>query len=325
MLYINTGRAPRRALQSHSEPPSPGTIWIDLLNPTDEERSAAERLTGLRVPAQAELAEVESSSRLATEGRALYLSMPMAYRSAEGLPMTAPLGFVLSPDHLMTVRSAVLPAFEQFAEHFVGETREPCSVSAFLGLLEATVDRLADVLELVGADLDAISRRVFRAEHGGTPKGARMDLQLRATLRGVGNAGERVSNIRDSLLGANRIAQYANEVAGGWVPEDLRPRFKTLGRDIASLSDYDIQLTNKVQFLLDATLGFINIEQNNGIKILTVVSIVGVPPTLIASIYGMNFKNIPELQWEHGYAYGLTVIALSAVLPLLWFKRRGWI
>ena len=325
MLYINTGHAPRRALQAHSEPPSPGAIWIDLLNPTDEERSAAERLTGLRVPAQAELAEVESSSRLATEGRTLYLSMSMAYRSAEGVPMTAPLGFVLSPDHLMTVRSAVLPAFEQFAERFMGGPREPCSVSAFLGLLEATVDRLADVLELVGADLDAISRRVFRPEHGGMPKRARMDLQLRATLRGVGNAGERVSNIRDSLLGVNRIVQYTDEVAGGWVPEDLRPRFKTLGRDIASLSDYDIQLTDKVQFLLDATLGFINIEQNNGIKILTVVSIVGVPPTLIASIYGMNFKNIPELQWEHGYAYGLTAIALSAILPLLWFKRRGWI
>ncbi len=325
MLYINTGHAPRRALQAHSEPPSPGAIWIDLLNPTDEERSAAERLTGLRVPAQAELAEVESSSRLATEGRTLYLSMSMAYRSAEGVPMTAPLGFVLSPDHLMTVRSAVLPAFEQFAERFMGGPREPCSVSAFLGLLEATVDRLADVLELVGADLDAISRRVFRPEHGGMPKRAQMDLQLRATLRGVGNAGERVSNIRDSLLGVNRIVQYTDEVAGGWVPEDLRPRFKTLSRDIASLSDYDIQLTDKVQFLLDATLGFINIEQNNGIKILTVVSIVGVPPTLIASIYGMNFKNIPELQWEHGYAYGLTAIALSAILPLLWFKRRGWI
>ena len=325
MLYINTGHAPRRALQAHSEPPSPGAIWIDLLNPTDEERSAAERLTGLRVPAQTELAEVESSSCLATEGRTLYLSMSMAYRSAEGVPMTAPLGFVLSPDHLMTVRSAVLPAFEQFAERFMGGPREPCSVSAFLGLLEATVDRLADVLELVGADLDAISRRVFRPEHGGMPKRAQMDLQLRATLRGVGNAGERVSNIRDSLLGVNRIVQYTDEVAGGWVPEDLRPRFKTLSRDIASLSDYDIQLTDKVQFLLDATLGFINIEQNNGIKILTVVSIVGVPPTLIASIYGMNFKNIPELQWEHGYAYGLTAIALSAILPLLWFKRRGWI
>ena len=325
MLYINTGHAPRRTLQPHSEPSGRGAVWIDLLNPTDEERSAAERLTGMRVPAQADLAEIESSSRLASEDKVLYLSTPMTYRSTEGLSLTAPLGFVLSPEHLMTIRFADLPVFDQFAERFTESSGEPCSISAFVGLLEAIVDRLADVLEHVGADLDVISRRVFRPEHNGKPNAARVDLQLRATLRGVGNAGERVSNIRDSLLGVSRIAQYTNEVASHWMPEDLRPRFKTLRRDITSLSDYDIQLTNKVQFLLDATLGFINIEQNNGIKVLTVVSVVGVPPTLMASIYGMNFKHMPELDWHYGYAYGLTVIVLSAILPLLWFKRRGWI
>ncbi len=325
MLYVNTGLNPRRTLQPHAEPSLPAPVWIDLLSPTDEERSAAERLTGLRVPAQADLAEIESSSRLASEGQTLYLSTPMSYRSADGLSMTAPLGFVLSPDHLMTVRFTELPIFDQYAERFVGSASRSCSVAAFLGLLEAIVDRLADVLEHVGADLDAISRRVFRPERTGRPNSARMDLQLRATLRAVGSAGEQVSKIRDSLLGVSRIAQYTNEVAGDWIPEGLRPRFKTLRQDIASLADYDIQLTNKVQFLLDATLGFINIEQNNSIKILTIVSVVGVPPTLMASIYGMNFKNIPELQWEYGYAYGLAVIVLSGILPLLWFKRRGWI
>ena len=325
MLYVNTGLNPRRTLQPHAEPSLPTPVWIDLLSPTDEERSCAERLTGLRVPAQADLAEIESSSRLSSEGRTLYLSTPMSYRSADGVSMTTPLGFVLSPDHLMTVRFAALPIFDQYAERFVGSASRSCSVAAFLGLLEAIVDRLADVLEHVGTDLDAISRRVFRPEQGGRPNSARMDLQLRATLRTVGSAGERVSNIRDSLLGVNRIAQYANEVAGDWIPDTLRPRFKTLRQDVASLSDYDTQLTNKVQFLLDATLGFINIEQNNSIKILTIVSVVGVPPTLMASIYGMNYKNMPELQWEYGYAYGLAVIVLSGILPFLWFKRRGWI
>ncbi len=325
MLYLNTGLSPRLSLQPHAGPPTSGAVWLDLLNPTDEERSAAERLTGLRVPAEADLAEIESSSRLSTEGNVLYLSTPMGYRSADGLSMTAPLGFVLSPDYLMTVRFADLPVFDQFAERFVGGTKQSGSVAAFLGLLEGVVDLLADVLEHVGADLDGISRRVFRAERKGAPNAAQMDVQLRATLRAVGRAGERVSNIRDSLLGVNRIVLYASEAASDWIPRDLRPRFKTLGQDIASLSDYDNQLTNKVQFLLDATLGFINIEQNNGIKVLTVVSVVGVPPTLLASIYGMNFKNMPELQWEYGYAYGLAVIVLSGILPLLWFKRRGWI
>jgi len=325
MLYVNTGLAPRRLAPPHAEPPGSAAVWVDLLNPTDEERAAAERLTNLRVPAEAELAEIESSSRLSSRGKALYLSTPMSYRSADGQSMTAPLGFVLSPDYLMTIRFADPPVFDQFAERFVAKDAAPCSVSAFLGLLEAIVDRLADVLEHVGADLDAISRRVFKGEQNGTQRATRMDQQLRATLRAIGRAGERVSNIRDSLHGVNRIVLYANETAGDWIPADLRPRFKTLRQDIVSLSDYDGQLTNKVQFLLDATLGFINIEQNNGIKVLTVVSVVGVPPTLIASIYGMNFKDIPELSWPHGYAYGLTVIVLSAILPLLWFKRRGWI
>ena len=325
MLYLNAGLTPRRSFQPHAEPPGPAPVWIDLLNPTDQERSAAERLTGLRVPAEADLAEIESSSRLSSEGKILSLSTPMTYRAADGLSKVAPLGFVLSPEHLMTVRFADLPVFDQFAERFVGSAAQSCSVAAFLGLLEAIVDRLADVLEHVGGDLDAISRRVFRPERNDTPNAVRTDMQLRATLRAVGTAGERVSNIRDSLLGVNRIVLFVNETAADWTPPHLRPRLKTLRQDVASLSDYDVQLTNKVQFLLDATLGFINIEQNNGIKILTVVSVVGVPPTLMASIYGMNFKNMPELEWHYGYAYGLAVIILSGVLPFLWFKRRGWI
>lgn len=330
MLFLNSGLSPRRPLPphdaaSHRDAPGSGPVWLDLLSPTDDERSTAERLSGLPVPVEADLAEIESSSRLSTQGRILTLSTPMTYRSVEGQSMMAPLGFVLSPDHLMTVRFANLPVFDVFADRFASAGSHPCSVSAFLGLLEAIVDRLADVLEHVGGDLDGISRRVFRPERGPTPNAAKVDMQLRATLRAIGRAGERLSNIRDSLLGVNRIVLYTNEVAGDWIPKDLRPRFKTLRQDIASLSDHDAHLTNKVQFLLDATLGFINIEQSNGIKVLTVVSVVGVPPTLMASIYGMNYKNMPELNWEYGYVYGLIVIVLSGILPLVWFKRRGWI
>jgi magnesium transporter len=105
----------------------------------------------------------------------------------------------------------------------------------------------------------------------------------------------------------------------------MRDRMKSLRQDVASLSDYDGHLNGKMQFLLDATLGLINNAQNNIIKVLTVVSVVGIPPTLFASIYGMNFKDMPELNWSYGYPYGLTVIVLSAVIPLIWMKIRGWI
>ena len=325
MLYVNTGHAPRLALDPTPHLREIGGVWLDLVSPTDAERALAERATGLLVPSEADLAEIESSSRLSVSDGVLTLSTPMTYLGPDGISRVAPLGFVLSPERFMTVRFAEMTAFDLFATRFAGASRQPCSASAFLGLLEAIVDRLADVLEHVGGELERMSREVFREEGEQAYNANVMDKKLRGTLRGVGRAGERLSNIRDSLLGVNRILAYSREVADSWIPADLKPRFKTLRQDIASLSDYDIQLANKVQFLLDATLGFINIEQSNGIKILTVVSVVGVPPTLMASIYGMNFKWIPELQWEYGYFYGLGVIVLSGVLPFWWFKRKGWI
>jgi magnesium transporter len=325
MLYVNTGHAPRLALDPAPHPPAVEGVWLDLVSPTDAERALAERATGLLVPSEADLSEIESSSRLSVSDGVMTLSTPMTYLAPDGTSRVSPVGFVVSAERFMTIRFAEMPVFDLFATRFAATPRPPCSASAFLGLLEAIVDRLADVLEQVGGELERMSREVFREEGDQTYNASVMDKKLRGTLRGVGRAGERLSNIRDSLLGVNRILGYAGEVADAWIPVDLKPRFKTLRQDIASLSDYDVQLANKVQFLLDATLGFINIEQSNGIKILTVVSVVGVPPTLLASIYGMNFKWIPELQWEYGYFYGLTVIVLSGVLPFWWFKRKGWI
>ena len=328
MLYVNTGREARTLMGQGGEPALAEkvaeAVWIDLLQADESEQALVEQVTGLRVPAITDLSEIESSSRLSTEGGALYLSTPMHYRDPDGMPNTAPLGFVLSDKYLLTVRFTQAPAIDAYAKIFESRDGRPCSVTAFIGLLETIVDRLADVLEHLAAELEAISHRVFRSE-GKRAAPSKTDAQLQAMLRSIGRAGERLGNLRDSLLGVQRIVPYAAETASDWIPAAQRPRLKTLRQDIASLSDYDTQLANKVQFLLDATLGFINIEQNNGIKVLTVVSVVGVPPTLVASIYGMNFKWIPELQWEYGYFYGLAVIVASAVVPLIWFKKKGWI
>ena len=331
MLLANTGRAPRVAVpaEPHASDELSETMWIDLLRPSDAERSLAERATGMRVPALADLSEIESSSRLNVEGGVLFLSTPMTYLDKDGASRIAPLGFVLSDKHLITVRFAEMPVFDIYANRFQNrgnlERAKVSSTAAFLGLLEAIVDRLADVLEQVGAKLDGISRRVFRPEKEGAANASKVDAQLRAMLRAIGQAGERLSNIRDSLLGVQRIVTYSAENAAAWISSDSKHRVKTLRQDTASLSDYVTQLQNKVNFLLDATLGFINIEQSNGIKVLTVVSVVGVPPTLVASIYGMNFKWIPELDWHYGYFYGLAMIVLSGLLPFLWFKKRGWV
>jgi magnesium transporter len=303
--------------------------WIDLLRPDEVETRFVERATGLRLPSLAEISEIESSSRLRVVDGALYLSAPILFRSQSAEPRATPVGFILTPERLVTIRFEDLPAFDTFAEKASrSDIAHPSSAGAFVGLLEAIVDRMADVLERIGADLDTASQRIFRVDtavRGRARRPAREDADLREMLRQIGRGGDLASKVRDSLLSLARIVPYVVGMAASWLPSEVKPRLKTLRQDIASLSDYDGHLTNKVQLLLDATLGLINIEQSNIIKVMTVVSVVGVPPTLVASMYGMNFVDMPELHWAWGYPFGLMLILLSAVCPLLWFKMRGWL
>ena len=297
-----------------------GAMWLDLLDATEGERAVVERAFELRVPARDEIAEIESSSRLRTEGDVLYLSMPMASRKDAARPLS-PLGFVLTDTRLITVRYAESFVFDEVAAAARGDAAG--AVNTFLTLLEALVDRGADALERLGAELRRLSREVFQVEDA--PARPNNDRMLRGLLRSIGRVGDTLSELRDTLLGLQRIVSYVPEAAGEWLPGSADGRLATLGRDVASLADYDAQLVSKVQFLLDAALGFINIEQNNGIKVLTVVSLVGIPPTLIASIYGMNFKHMPELVWRFGYGYALALMLCSVVGPLVFFWRKGWL
>ena len=306
---------------SDSDAPHPDAVWIDLLDPPDAEVRLVEDLTKLHVPSRAELSEIESSSRLQRRGDALYLSVPLSLPGDQ----VQPVGFVLARDRLLTVRFGPLPSFEAFAAECRSQGPPLGSMEAFLGLMEAMVDRLADSLEHEGDSLDRASRRIFHPDRKTEHRPARMDRALRALLRDVGTAGDHGSRMRDTLLGVGRAVQFVTGSVADWITPAQRARFETLRADIASLSDYQTHLADKVQFLLDATLGFINIEQNNIIKVLTVVSIVGIPPTFIASLYGMNFKDIPELSWSFGYWYALGLMALTAVLPLLWFRVKGWL
>ena len=323
MLFANSGASPRETLTPEPHVAS-DAVWIDLVNPTETERSAAERIVGFEIPPRADIAEIESSSRLAVEGHVLRLNTVVGYRDETGHSTLAPFGFILSPERLVTVRFIDLPIFDNFAEHLGHGPKPTCSTDVFVQLVEAMVDRVADVLEHVAADLDTLSRSIFSREKL-KQNNRRADRELQAILIAVGQAGDAIGNLRDSLLGMGRIVGYVLQIAESWTPAELQIRLRTVKSDLASLNDYDQQLTAKTSFLLDATLGFISIEQNNGVKVLTVVSVVGIPPTLIASMYGMNFKNIPELDWSWGYEYGLGMIALSIVVPLVWFRIKGWL
>jgi len=307
----------------------PDTAWIDLFRPGPDEVAFVERNTGLAVPAIGELSEIESSSRLRNEDGALYLSMPLVYGALDDEPRSTPVGFILTAERLITVRFEELRSFSHFADHDLPSEKSPLtSAAVFAGVLDAIADRLADILEAIAAELDTLSHRLFRSPAtlaSGRRPPARESADLRIMLRRVGHSGDLASKIRDSLLGIGRIVPYVSGPAAPWLPPEVKPRLETLRQDVLSLSDYDAHIVNKVQLLLDATLGLINIEQNNIIKVLTIVSVVGIPPTLVASMYGMNFKGMPEYDWSWGYPYGLAVIALSAILPLVLFKWRGWI
>jgi magnesium transporter len=326
-LYNSRGACSEPAPEPGKAVLAPDVVWLDLLKPEANEIAFVEKTTGLTVPKLDELSEIESSSRLRARDGALYLSAPLIYRPEPDQPLSTPVGFVLTRDRLITVRFAELPSFSSFADRTIPPDRQPAtSPILFTELIEAIVDHLADALERSASELDTLSHRLFREGPKGPLSRRRPigEADLRVILRRVGHNGDLASKIRDSLLGMARIVNFVSTIAADWLPPELKPRLETLRQDIASLNDYDAHLANKVQLLLDTTLGLINIDQNNIIKVLTIVSVVGVPPTLVASIYGMNFKHMPELDWAWGYPYGLALIGLSAMLPLLWFKWRGW-
>jgi magnesium transporter len=299
--------------------------WVDLLDPDDADAALVASTTGLRVPTRDELREIETSSRTSVRDGVLYLSLPLVRRTAEGEVRVSPVGFVLSQDRLLTVRFDKFPVFETFIDA-CRKGREPgTSLDLLLALLEAMVDRLADGLEREGDGMDRASHRIFRND-GHTSRRPRLaEAEMRVVLRQIGATNDLISKIRDTLLSIGRIVPFAQANTKDWNKTSPAARFDVLRADVQSLTDYDTHLSNKAQFLLDATIGFIGIEQSNIIRVLTVVSVVGVPPTFVASMYGMNFKIMPELNWTWGYPYALVLIALSAVLPLLWFRLRGWL
>jgi magnesium transporter len=305
--------------------PDAAPIWIDLLDPTSEESARVAAQFGVQVPSRAALQEIETSSRTRTEGQVLYVSMPLTTRDAAADLAPVPLGFILSPQLLVTVRFSDVHAFAQVLARLGADQQQHASGAAvFCALIDGMVDFSADTLEKLSTDLASVSSRVFSHDELVRTRGRRFARVLRESLGAVGTAGDHLSRIRESLLGLQRIVSFVAEMAADWLQPELKSRLKTARQDLTSLVDFEAHLSGKTQFLLDAVLGFINTEQNDIFKILTIVSVVGIPPTLIASMYGMNFHYMPELSWRWGYAYGLGLIALSTLLPILWFKRRGW-
>lgn len=299
-------------------------VWADLLNPTREEEAAVEQLLGVAVPTREEMEEIEISSRLYVEDGAYFMTATLPSQADSDFPVMSPVTFVLRRNLLVTIRYHEPKAFLSFPLR-AEKAAIGCTTgeTILVGLLEAIVDRLADVLERVSRDVELLSKDIFNPT---ATKASKRDRDFQMILKGIGRKESLTSNMRDSLTSLQRVAGFlANATGQAKNGKDAKARVKTLSRDVASLTDHASFLSQKITFLLDATLGMINIEQNGIIKIVSVAAVVFLPPTLVASIYGMNFDLMPELKWALGYPFALGLMVVSAILPFWWFRRRGWL
>ncbi|MER8782564.1 magnesium/cobalt transporter CorA [Mesorhizobium sp. M0854] len=299
-------------------------VWVDLFNPTKEEETTIETWLGIAVPTREEMEEIEISSRLYVEDGAYFMTAILPAQTEVNDPLMSPVTFVLAGSRLITVRYHEPKAFKTFPLR-AEKVATGCTSgdTILIGLLEAIVDRLADILERAGRDVEAISRDIFEAR---STKVSKRNRDFQELLKGIGRKEDLASSIRDSLISLQRLAGFlAHASTQSRMSKDIRARIKTLSRDVLSLADHATFLSQKISFLLDATLGMISIEQNAIIKIFSVAAVIFLPPTLVASIYGMNFDIIPELKWHFGYPFAIGMMVLSAILPFWYFRRRGWL
>ncbi|HVL21926.1 MAG TPA: magnesium transporter CorA family protein [Amaricoccus sp.] len=316
---VDKGRL--RAVEA-PEPRLADLVWIDLHNPTRDEEKAIEAALGFEVPTPAEMHEIEVSSRIYVEDGAVFMTANLTTNFDGDDPELAPVTFVLKDGRLLTLRYHEPRSFRTFVNR-AERVDVGCStaLTILLGLLEVVVDRVADIIEAIGREIETLSRTIFRAPARRPGTGP----DFSGVLRGLGRQGDRLAGVIDSLVTLERIIAFLSVGSVAAAGKDERSRLKSAARDARFLAEHSNALLQKLNFLLDATLGMISIEQNAIIKIFSVAAVVFLPPTLIASIYGMNFEVMPELHWVAGYPFAIGLMVLSAVVSYGLFKARGWL
>ncbi|PJG53129.1 magnesium transporter [Bradyrhizobium forestalis] len=298
-------------------------VWIDLVSPSAAEDKAVERLAGIAIPTREDMQEIEISSRLYMENGARYMTATLMCQSDTDMPRTTAVTFILGDHRLVTVRYD-LPKPFALVEAKLARSCTPSITGemVLMELLDAVIDRCADILERCGTEIDQVSHDIFEPEserHGQAKRYSQI-------LISIGRKGDLTSKVRESLVSIGRVVTFLSAVVEGvkW-SKDMREQLKTMQRDVASLTDHASYLSNKITFVLDAMLGVVNLEQNNIIKLFSVMAVVLMPPTLIASVYGMNFKVMPELEWVHGYPMALVMMLIAAIVPYWIFKWKKWL
>ncbi len=318
--YVPNGTALERVPVASDGDIPENAVWFDLVSPTLPEDKLLERHLGIAVPTREEMQEIEVTSRLYVENNARYMTATLMCQSDTDTPKTTPVTFILSGHRLVTVRYDDPRPFMIVGSKLVrscptGATGE----SVLMDLLDAVIDRNADILERISTEVDQLSHIIFESE-------GQMTRSQQDILRNIGRKGDLTSKVRESLVSIGRVLLYlANEAEGMKWAKDARAQLRGMQRDVQSLSDHATYLANKITFLLDGMLGVVFIEQNNIIKMFSIAAVVLMPPTLVASIYGMNFKFMPELEWKYGYPLAIGLMVMAAVLPYFIFKWKKWL
>jgi magnesium transporter len=297
--------------------------WLDLHAPSQAEEHAAEAFLGALVPTREESQEIEFSSRFYIENGTVFMTASVLAGLDAGHPVLTPFTFAVGKSKIVTLRYDDMRAFRQFLA-VAPKPESGCGtpVGVFNGLLEAFIGRTADVLEHVAQSVDRINSEIFTRKPNERLRSKRLSVLIGA----IGTQGDLASKARESLSSLERLAQYA----AAMLPDQAlkngnSARLKLALRDVRSLEDHVNFVLNKITFLLDATLGLVANQQNQVVSVLTVASTILMPPTLIGTIYGMNFKDMPELGWGYGYPLALVIMTVSAIVPFVYFKRRGWL
>ena len=322
MLIVYDAIGARLSRREGRQPVGDATVWLDLLNPTQEEDDFVEHQLGITIPTRAETREIEASNRLYSENGAHYMTALVMYNSEALLPSTSTITFILAGKRLVTVRYSEPRAFPQFIAR-VDKGDLPCNSApaVAIGLIESIIHRAADLIERIQDEVERTVQSVFELKGGQATRGKRLDVLLRS----AGKEGDVVSRAQECAFSLDRLLTYlGNAIRDRHDDPQLTNRISIAHRDVHTLMEHMRFLTGRIAFLLDATLGMINIEQNGIIKIFSVASVALMPPTLIASIYGMNFKHMPELDWWFGYPLAIGAMVLSAILPFIFFRRKGW-
>ena len=293
-VFVPSESSLKKARRRRSAAVPENAVWIDLFNPTAAEDQAVERLSGIAIPTREDMQEIEISSRLYIENSARYMTATLMCQSDTDMPRTTAVTFILGDHRLVTVRYDEPKPFA-LVEDKLARSCTPAITGemVLMELLDAVIDRCADILERAGAEVDEVSHDIFEPEserHGHAKRYSQI-------LISIGRKGDLTSKVRESLVSIGRVVTFLSAVVEGvkW-SKDMREQLKTMQRDVASLTDHASYLSSKITFVLDAMLGVVNLEQNNIIKLFSVMAVVLMPPTLIASIYGMNFKAMPELE-----------------------------